>query len=110
RRIRASGAPPRAARSRLDNPRLDGAQLDSSRPDSAQLDGAQLDSAQFDNAQFDNAQFGSGPLGTVRVLLSGRPAPLPPAALRYPEGRLLAPLVRLGDRGHEAAADPAITR
>lgn len=31
--------------------------------------------------------------GTVRVLLSGRPAALPPAALLYPEGRLLAPLV-----------------
>jgi glutamate racemase len=36
---------------------------------------------------------GSSRLGTVRVLLSGRPAALPPAALRYPEGRLLAPLV-----------------
>jgi len=32
-------------------------------------------------------------LGSVRVLLSGRPAGLPDAALRYPEGRLLAPLV-----------------
>ncbi len=31
--------------------------------------------------------------GSVRVLLSGRPAALPDAALRYPEGRLLAPLV-----------------
>ena len=30
--------------------------------------------------------------GTVRVLLSGRPAALPPAALRYPAGRLLARL------------------
>lgn len=28
--------------------------------------------------------------GTVRVILSGRPAALPPAALRYAEGRLLA--------------------
>ena len=28
--------------------------------------------------------------GEVRVLLSGRPGQLPPAALRYPEGRLLA--------------------
>jgi glutamate racemase len=44
---------------------------------------------------------GSGPeppgpprrTGTVRVLLSGRPADLPAAALRYPEGRLLARLV-----------------
>jgi glutamate racemase len=31
--------------------------------------------------------------GTVRVLLSGRPAGLPEAALRYAEGRLLADLV-----------------
>jgi glutamate racemase len=31
--------------------------------------------------------------GRIHVLLSGRPAGLPPAALRYPEGRLLAPLV-----------------
>jgi glutamate racemase len=36
---------------------------------------------------------GSARPGIVRVLLSGRPAALPPAALRYPEGRLLAPLV-----------------
>jgi glutamate racemase len=36
---------------------------------------------------------GSARLGTVRILLSGRPAALPPAALRYQEGRLLAPLV-----------------
>jgi len=32
-------------------------------------------------------------LGAIRVLLSGRPAALPAVALRYPEGRLLAPLV-----------------
>jgi len=36
--------------------------------------------------------------GTVRVLLSGREADLPAAALRYPEGRLLADLV-IGRRG-----------
>lgn len=40
----------------------------------------------------------SGQLGTVRVLLSGTPAALPPAALLYPEGRLLAPLVVADDR------------
>jgi glutamate racemase len=40
---------------------------------------------------------GSARLGSVRVLLSGRPAGLPPAALRYPEGRLLAPLVVVTD-------------
>jgi glutamate racemase len=32
--------------------------------------------------------------GTVRVLLSGRPAGLPPAALHYQEGRLLSRLAR----------------
>jgi glutamate racemase len=37
---------------------------------------------------------GSPGSGTVRVLLSGRMAALPPAALQYPEGRLLAPLVQ----------------
>lgn len=42
--------------------------------------------------------------GTVRMLLSGRPSPLPPAALLYPEGRLLAPLVHVS---HDA---PAPTR
>ena len=42
-------------------------------------------------------------LGTVRVLLSGRPSGLPQAALRYPEGRLLAPLV-VADEEHEAPA------
>jgi glutamate racemase len=41
--------------------------------------------------------------GTVRVLLSGRPSALPQAALRYPEGRLLAPLVVVDDE-HEPAA------
>src|SRR5215472_14712278 len=35
----------------------------------------------------------AGGTGTVRVLLSGRRADLPAAALRYPEGRLLAGLV-----------------
>lgn len=34
----------------------------------------------------------SGGQGTVRVILSGRPAPLPQAALRYPAGRLLSRL------------------
>ena len=52
--------------------------------------------------------------GTVRVLLSGRQAALPEAALRYAEGRLLADLVvddrpvddvRADDRGAEPRAD-----
>jgi glutamate racemase len=40
----------------------------------------------------------AGALGIVRVLLSGRQARLPAAAARYPEGRLLAPLVLDPDR------------
>jgi glutamate racemase len=43
----------------------------------------------------------SGRTGTVRVLLSGRRAELPAAALRYPEGRLLAALA--ADREPEPA-------
>jgi glutamate racemase len=40
--------------------------------------------------------------GTVWVLLSGRLAAMPPAALRYPEGRLLAPLVQVMPPAAEA--------
>ncbi len=43
--------------------------------------------------------------GSVRVLLSGRPAVLPDAALLYPEGRLLAPLVVL-DGARAPYAEP----
>ncbi len=48
-------------------------------------------------------------LGSVRVLLSGQPSELPPAALQYPEGRLLAPLVLPpeGQDGWPAAASVA---
>ena len=55
-------------------------------------------------------------VGTVRVLLSGRPAALPPAAWQYPEGRLLAPLVVAADVAdiskpvHRPAAAPVPTR
>ncbi len=46
-----------------------------------------------------------GQLGTVCVLLSGRPSGLPHAALRYPEGRLLAPRVVSGGE-REPAVGP----
>jgi glutamate racemase len=46
-----------------------------------------------------------GRVGTVRVLLSGRPSALPGAAMLYPEGRLLAPLVLPPDRAPALAAD-----
>ncbi len=45
-------------------------------------------------------------LGTVRVVLSGRPSGLPAAAAIYQEGRLLAPLV--ADPDHEPARDGAL--
>jgi glutamate racemase len=50
--------------------------------------------------------------GAVRVLLSGRLSPLPLAALRYPEGRLLAPLIEATGLGREPAPEPrsAVTR
>jgi glutamate racemase len=47
-------------------------------------------------------------IGTLRVLLSGRPGGLPTAALHYPEGRLLA---RLAERPELTAAElPRMTR
>jgi len=49
---------------------------------------------------------GGARLGTVRVLLSGRPAALPPAALRYAEGRLLAPLVVAPGDSERVARSP----
>jgi glutamate racemase len=49
---------------------------------------------------------GESRLGTVRVLLSGRPSRLPPAAALYAEGRLLAPLVAGSD--HVPARDRAL--
>jgi glutamate racemase len=48
-----------------------------------------------------------GGRGSVRVLLSGQPADLPPAARRYPEGRLLAPLVVLADDSEPMAGSAA---
>ena len=55
------------------------------------------------------AESANGRLGVVRVLLSGRLSRLPQAALRYPEGRLLAPLVVAGDE-LEPAAGPVAGR
>jgi glutamate racemase len=53
------------------------------------------------------AEPATGRAGAVHVLLSGRPSGLPQAALRYPEGRLLAPLVVIGDEHEpEPAARP----
>ena len=45
-----------------------------------------------ENAAADRQYGAGGNAGTVRVLLSGRPAALPAAALGYPEGRLLGRL------------------
>jgi glutamate racemase len=50
------------------------------------------------------AEPAGGRTGTVRVLLSGRPSGLPQAALRYPEGRLLAPLVVVDDEQEPASS------
>jgi glutamate racemase len=53
--------------------------------------GADPDRSDTDRTGTDHT--GTDHTGTVRILLSGRPACLPAAALGYPEGRLLAPLV-----------------
>ncbi len=45
--------------------------------------------------------------GTLRVLLSGRSSGLPPAALRYPAGRLLAAMPAAAMPGSSPAGDPA---
>ncbi|MHB1594057.1 MAG: glutamate racemase [Streptosporangiaceae bacterium] len=49
----------------------------------------------------DTLPAGTRPTGTLRVLLSGRPAELPLAAMRYRQGRELARLAA----GHDPAAD-----
>jgi len=54
-----------------------------------------------------DAELTGGRLGAVRVLLSGRPSGLPQQALRYPEGRLLAPLVVVGDEREPTAGQVA---
>jgi glutamate racemase len=53
------------------------------------------------------ARSDDGRPGTVRVLLSGRLSSLPPAALRYPEGRLLAPHVIATEPAFEHDFEPA---
>ncbi|HKD89442.1 MAG TPA: aspartate/glutamate racemase family protein [Streptosporangiaceae bacterium] len=54
-----------------------------------------------------DAELTGGRHGAVRVLLSGRPSGLPQQALRYPEGRLLAPLVVVGDEREPTAGQVA---
>jgi hypothetical protein len=113
----------------------DGAQLHNAHPDGGQLldihpdggpphnthpdggrlhnthaDGSHLDSGVSNGPRPNNVRLDSRQLGTVRVLLSGRPAPLPPAALRYPEGRLLAPLVRLEGADRQRVKGQAVPR
>ena len=53
-----------------------------------------------------NSTTGDSGAGTLQVLLSGRPSSLPPAALRYPEGRLLAALPAGPPSGLPAAGNP----
>jgi glutamate racemase len=55
----------------------------------------------------DNPPPGPDP-GTLRVLLSGRPSSLPPAALRYPAGRLLAAMpIAAGAPSPPSGGNPA---
>ncbi|HUD78769.1 MAG TPA: aspartate/glutamate racemase family protein [Streptosporangiaceae bacterium] len=67
-------------------------------PDTGQLGIGQPGTGQPESGQPDDGHLRADRSGTVRVLLSGRPSGLPPAALKYPEGRLLASLVVTSDR------------
>jgi glutamate racemase len=60
------------------------------------------------DAQAGGRQARADRAATVRVLLSGLLAPLPAAALRYPEGRLLAPMVVTDDHEPMAGAGSAL--
>jgi glutamate racemase len=61
-----------------------------SRPLGGALDGGGPDGGGPDGGAGTAAAAGPGRRGAVHVLFSGRPGLLPAAALRYPEGRLLA--------------------
>jgi glutamate racemase len=77
-----------ALRRAADGRSLDGAP-DGDAPDGDAPDGDALDGGTPDGSAGVAALARSGP-GEVHVLLSGRPGRLPPGALRYPDGRLLA--------------------
>jgi glutamate racemase len=80
--------------------RPDASQPDAGRPDAGRPDAGQPETSRTETS--------GSRLGTVRVILSGRRAHLPRAALRYPAGRLLAGLA-VGpddDPAYDPACDP----
>jgi glutamate racemase len=89
-------------------------QTEISRTEISQTETARGETSRADTSRADTsrADTSGSRAGTVRVILSGRRAHLPRAALRYPAGRLLAGLV-VGpddepayDPAHDAAYDP----
>jgi glutamate racemase len=89
--------------------RTETARAETSRTDTSRAETARAEASGADTSRADTS---GSRAGTVRVILSGRRAHLPRAALRYPAGRLLAGLV-VGpddepayDPAHDAAYDP----
>jgi glutamate racemase len=84
-------------------------QTETARGETSRTETARGETSRTDTSRADTS---GSRAGTVRVILSGRRAHLPRAALRYPAGRLLAGLV-VGpddepayDPAHDAAYDP----
>jgi glutamate racemase len=84
-------------------------QTETARGETSRTETARGETSRADTSRADTS---GSRAGTVRVILSGRRAHLPRAALRYPAGRLLAGLV-VGpddepayDPAHDAAYDP----
>jgi glutamate racemase len=82
---------------------------ETSRTEASRAEASRAEASRADTSRADTS---GSRAGTVRVILSGRRAHLPRAALRYPAGRLLAGLV-VGpddepayDPAHDAAYDP----
>ena len=104
----------RTETSRTETSRTETARAETSRTETARADTSRTETARAEasGTETSRADTSGSRAGTVRVILSGRRAHLPRAALRYPAGRLLAGLV-VGpdddpayDPAHDAAYEP----
>ncbi len=95
----------RTATARTETSRTETARTETARTETSRTETARSEASR---AETSPAETSGSRAGTVRVILSGRRAHLPQAALRYPAGRLLAGLV-VGpddDPAHGAAYEP----
>jgi glutamate racemase len=107
----------RTEAARTEASRTEAARTEASRTEAARAESARTEAAR---AEASRTETSGSRAGTVRVILSGRRAHLPPAALRYPAGRLLAGLVvgpdddpaydPVNDSGGEPAGDRPFER